>query len=186
MHEELVETAGERGFIQYEVANFARHLPQSTGPSELPSHACRHNVNYWRGGSYFGLGPSAAGFLDGVRTKNWSNTTLYCEQMERTGRAVESMDRLSPLGRAGEIAAFGLRMNAGWPLVEFKAATGFELTREWAVEIGDLCRRGWARLDHERLQLTAAGMRFADSAGAEFLRLDTDDSRAPLEASVSA
>ena len=53
---------------------------------------CHHNVNYWRGGSYYGLGPSATGYVRGVRTKNWSNTQLYCEQLEKGRRAIESRE----------------------------------------------------------------------------------------------
>jgi len=74
MYEELLEVAASRGFHQYEIANFARH--SSGSPSEVPDRACRHNINYWRGGSYHGLGPSAAGCVRGVRTKNWSSTLL--------------------------------------------------------------------------------------------------------------
>src|SRR5674476_1186416 len=92
--------------------------PATQNPSihqSIPSLACQHNVNYWRGGSFYGLGPSATGYVRSVRTKNWSNTQLYCDQLEKGKRAIESSEELPPLRRAGEIAAFGLRMNAGWP-----------------------------------------------------------------------
>ncbi len=93
---------------------------------DLPDRACQHNINYWRGGAYHGLGPSAAGYVQGVRTKNWSNTQLYCEQLEQGRRAIESKEELAPVARAGEVAAFGLRMNAGWPFEQFEAATGWD------------------------------------------------------------
>ena len=79
MYEELVERTTAAGFQQYEVANFGRQ----PGASRDSSFACRHNVNYWRGGSFYGLGPSATGYVRGVRAKNWANTQLYCEQLER-------------------------------------------------------------------------------------------------------
>src|SRR6266705_1962648 len=63
-----------------------------------PASACQHNINYWRGGSYYGLGPSAAGYVRGIRTKNWSNTQLYCEELARGRRAIESHEELSPGG----------------------------------------------------------------------------------------
>jgi oxygen-independent coproporphyrinogen III oxidase len=168
MHEKLVERATSAGFIQYEIANFARNNPAS--PDDVPSRACRHNVNYWRGGSYYGLGPSAAGYLRGVRTKNWSNTQLYCERLERGERAIETVEELPPLKRAGETAAFGLRMNAGWPLVQFRSVTGFDLHAEWCTEISDLVARGWADLSPDRFRLTTDGLRFADTAAEMFLR----------------
>src|SRR5438105_524225 len=87
MYDELLDRAGASGFRQYEVANFAREAgarlssdgrtdatstPDAAGhdrPAEdrsvlpspsPPAYACKHNLNYWRGGSFLGLGPSAA------------------------------------------------------------------------------------------------------------------------------
>lgn len=198
MYDELVERAAGAGFQQYEVANFARNSPcscyggapdskRSSGgtqdsarerqsppdaalPMAVPAFACRHNVNYWRGGAFYGLGPSATTYVRGVRTKNWSNTQLYCEQLERGKRATESREELSPLGRAGETAAFGLRMVAGWPFTQFHQVTGYDLRHEWAGDMEELTRQGWGRLTPEHFQLTAQGIRFADAAAQLFLR----------------
>jgi oxygen-independent coproporphyrinogen-3 oxidase len=166
-----VQRAAVAGFHQYEVANFARNDPKTgTSNSEFPSRACLHNVNYWRGGEFYGLGPSATGYVRGVRTKNWSNTQLYCEQLENGKRAIESREELSPLARAGETAAFGLRMIAGWPFDEFQRATGLDLRREWSGDMDSLIQRGWAARSPERFQLTSHGIRFADAAAELFLR----------------
>ena len=136
----------------------------------IPFYACRHNVNYWRGGAFYGLGPSATSYVRGVRTKNWSNTQLYCEQLEKGQRAIESREELPPLKRAGETAAFGLRMVAGWPFAEFRRVTGFDLREEWTAEMGQLTARGWAARDRNHFQLTSRGLRFADAAAEMFLR----------------
>jgi oxygen-independent coproporphyrinogen III oxidase len=168
MYDELLLAAADGGFQQYEVANFARHAGAT--PAETPDRACRHNVNYWRGGSFHGLGPSASGYVRGIRTRNWSNTTKYCEQLESGRRAIESSEQLAPLARAGEIAAFGLRMNAGWPLDQFRRRTGYDLRREWKPEIERMIELGYGALDPQRFYLTDKGLRFADWAGAEFLR----------------
>lgn len=171
MYEALVERVTHAGFHQYEIANFARSNSElRTSNSETPSRACKHNVNYWRGGSFYGLGPSATGYVRGVRTKNWSNTQLYCEQLEKGKRAIESREELQPLARAGETAAFGLRMVAGWPFEDFKRATGHDLRSEWAEEMKQLQERGWGQIASERFQLTRQGLRFADSAAEMFLR----------------
>jgi oxygen-independent coproporphyrinogen-3 oxidase len=177
MYDELVSCATAAGFHQYEIANFARDtksgIQQSNYPaiqSSIPSLACKHNVNYWRGGSFYGLGPSATGYVRGVRTKNWSNTQLYCEQLENGKRAIESSEELPPLRRAGETAAFGLRMNAGWEFEEFQRVTDFDLRREWPAEMDQLAERGWASRDPDRFQLTSQGLRFADDAAELFLR----------------
>jgi oxygen-independent coproporphyrinogen-3 oxidase len=168
MYEELLSATAAAGFQQYEVANFARGGRGDGG--ELPGRACRHNVNYWLGGSFHGLGPSAAGYTGGRRTANIANTTLYCEHLERGVRARAASEELPPLARAGEIAAFGLRMTAGWTLRHFQQRTGYDLAREWAPEIQRMIKLGYGRLDDQRFWLTSQGLRFADWVGAEFLR----------------
>src|SRR5450631_2428695 len=172
MYEELISSATRAGFHQYEIANFAKgqEVKITNSKLQIPDRACQHNVNYWRGGSFYGLGPSATGYVRGVRTKNWSNIQLYCDQLEKGKRAIESSEELPPLRRAGEIAAFGLRMNAGWPFAEFKRATDFDLRNEWESEMEQLTERGWASRDAEKFQLTHQGLRFADSAAEMFLR----------------
>ena len=170
MYEELISRSANAGFHQYEIANFAKTGNRQPATSNIPGLACKHNVNYWRGGSYHGLGPSATGYVRGVRTKNWANTPLYCDQLEKGKRAIESSEELPPLRRAGEIAAFGLRMNAGWPFAEFQRATNFDLRNEWSSEMNQLAERGWAKRDVEKFQLTHQGLRFADAAAEMFLR----------------
>jgi oxygen-independent coproporphyrinogen-3 oxidase len=171
MYDELLSAADRGGFKQYEIANFAKNRGvDNERAGEPPDLACRHNVNYWRGGSYYGLGPSAAGYVRGLRTKNWSNTALYCDQLEKGQRAIEFQEELSPLRRAGETAAFGLRMNAGWRFDQFNEVTGFDLAHEWQTEIHELVGHGWAEASNDRFHLTRTGMRFADSAAEKFLR----------------
>jgi oxygen-independent coproporphyrinogen III oxidase len=178
MYDELLLRASRAGFRQYEIANFARDTRVAVDSltasaaldADYPAFACRHNLNYWRGGSFYGLGPSATNYVRGVRAKNWSNTQLYCEQLEQGRRAFESREELAPRARAGEIAAFGLRMNVGWPFDQFQRVTGWDLRGEWSGDMQELVNHGWGRLDAHRFQLTPAGMRFADSAAELFLR----------------
>jgi oxygen-independent coproporphyrinogen-3 oxidase len=172
MYEEMVERATNAGFQQYEVANFARNstLNSQLSTVNLPSYSCRHNVNYWQGGSFYGLGPSATSYVRGLRTKSWSSTQRYCEQLERGQRAIESSEELAPLARAGETAAFGLRMVEGWPFELFRQTTGYDLRREWAGDMNQLVQQGWGRILPDRFQLTRQGLRFADAAAQLFLR----------------
>ena len=72
--------------------------------------------------------------------------------------------------RAGEMAAFGLRMNAGWPFEAFERATGFDLRDEWGETMEMLVEQGQGVQGPEGFRLTPQGLRFADVAGAEFLR----------------
>ncbi len=178
MYEMLVDRAGANRFLQYEIANFARNpatqeQPPAADPelqTQTPYYACQHNVNYWRGGSFEGLGPSATAYVDGVRFKNWANTQLWCEQVEKGRRPFESREELTPLARAGETAAFGLRMVAGWPFTDFRRVTGFDLRDNWGPEMNQLASQGWGEMDATCFRLTRTGLRFADSAAQLFLR----------------
>lgn len=168
MYDELIENATSAGYVQYEVANFAKHDDDPF--VELPSHACQHNVNYWRGGECQALGPSASGFVDGRRISNIANTDRYCQQLEIGQRAHESIEQLSPLASAGETAAFGLRMNSGWNFDLFLEITGFDLRTEWMADMQRSIEANWGVKTEERFHLTREGLRFADTIAEWFIR----------------
>ncbi|MCP4547113.1 MAG: coproporphyrinogen III oxidase family protein, partial [bacterium] len=56
----------EAGYERYEVCSFAK-----------PGHECQHNMGYWQGNDYLGLGPSAHSYLNGRRFANTRNLTEY-------------------------------------------------------------------------------------------------------------
>ena len=168
MYDALVDFTGEHGWHQYEIANFARH--DGDVEFEIPSCACRHNINYWRGSDHHALGPSATAYVRGVRTKNIANTQIYCEHLELDELPIDTWEELPPLSRAGETAAFGLRMNAGWPFDEFKRVTGHDLRVEWDDTMNDWVNRNQAIRESGSFRLNRNGLRFADSAARDFLR----------------
>ena len=69
-----------KGYRQYEVANFARQGCES-----------RHNINYWREGEYLGAGPGAAGYLAGLRYKNFGSLRRWAAALA-DGRVVIVFD----------------------------------------------------------------------------------------------
>lgn len=173
MYETLQAAANRAGFAQYEVANFARRSAGETDRPDhayLPGRACRHNVNYWRGGSFYGLGPSATGYVDGVRWKNCADTVRYCESLETGTAGMDFRERLPAMARSGEAAAFGLRMVKGWDFQEFIDVTGEDLRVGWAGEMRTLCDRGWSVQTDTGFRLNRTGLRFADAAAELFLR----------------
>jgi oxygen-independent coproporphyrinogen III oxidase len=84
------------GFVHYEISNFA-----------LPGKECLHNLNYWRGGEYLGLGPAASSHLSGQRFKNRANLDAYIK--EPTGQT-EGREILNPEAKAAEEAMLRLRL----------------------------------------------------------------------------
>ena len=93
------------GFSHYEISNFS-----------MPGHECQHNLNYWRGGEYLGLGPAAASHLEGSRFKNKSDLDSY---LADTSHEPESMERLDITTKACEEAMLRLRLlQEGLDMVE--------------------------------------------------------------------
>lgn len=177
MFESLHEIAAAHDLMPYEISNFARSRSGHAG--RLPAYACRHNVGYWRGHPYLGLGPSSSSFFHGVRTRKHANTRLYCELLERDEPPIEMVDSLSPLARAAEIAAFGLRLLIGWEFDEFQDITGFDLRGPWQSDLQQLVARGWGELGPDGFRLTERGLRFADAAAELLLRSDPMPEKAP-------
>lgn len=56
----------ENGFLQYEVSNFARSV----------EHQSKHNLNYWNGGDYIGIGPGAASRIFKINPSTTSRLAL--------------------------------------------------------------------------------------------------------------
>ncbi len=86
----------QSGFIHYEISNFA-----------LPGQECRHNLNYWRGGEYLGLGPAASSHFHGKRFRNRADLDAYIEEPTRQR---ESLETLNPEAKAAEEAMLRLRL----------------------------------------------------------------------------
>lgn len=168
MYRLLLDLSAENGFEQYEIANFAKASPSGG----LPLRVCRHNVNYWTGGEYLGLGPAAASHVQGCRYQNWSDVQQYCAAVE-AGKPPRDPggERLDPLAKASETAAFWLRMNCGIHFHAFQQRTGFNFEKDWAEEQQSLIARGWGERRENCFRLTREGLRFADAAGAELLRI---------------
>jgi len=94
----------ERGFEQYEISNFSK-----------PGFKSAHNINYWQGGPYLGLGIGAHGFDGRRRYWNISNLQEYIKKAARKEETVEGFEILSDEQLVMEKVLFGLRMNEGIP-----------------------------------------------------------------------
>jgi oxygen-independent coproporphyrinogen-3 oxidase len=149
MFERTREILGAAGLVDYEISNFAK-----------PGFEARHNLAYWRGADYLGLGPSACSTIGGARWRNVSDTRIYTERIAR-GEPVRGEQELLDAGTlTKERIMFGLRMREGVALAAF---AGREL------DLARLSREGLAIADAERLRLTPRGKLVADSVAALFV-----------------
>src|SRR5439155_15790040 len=90
------------GYYPYEISNYAR-----------VDEECRHNLLYWNGGSYVGLGPSAASHVQGWRWKNRPHLGEWESAVEGGGVPTADVEELLPAQRAGELIMLQLRLASG-------------------------------------------------------------------------
>ena len=109
------EQLRDRGYDPYEVSNFA-----------IKTYECKHNINYWKGGSYIGVGPGASSHFDGIRTSNIKEIEKYIEAIDRTGNAEDYAETLSPITRCKEAIWLSLRLKTGANLKSIKKITGVD------------------------------------------------------------
>jgi oxygen-independent coproporphyrinogen-3 oxidase len=151
-----------QGLPPYEISNYAR-----------PGEECRHNLLYWTGGSYVGLGPSASSHVEGTRFKNRPHLGEWESSIERGELPATDVESLTPLQRAGERMMLGLRLTQGVHLPEFVKQTGFDACAIYADQFNQLTKANLIRIDNQAVTLTERGIDVADAIATEFLTPST-------------
>jgi oxygen-independent coproporphyrinogen-3 oxidase len=147
------------GYRAYEVSNFA-----------VAGEACRHNVNYWTGRNYLGLGPSAASHLDGWRWRNRPHLGEWESAVDDGRLPAADVERLTPVQRAGELAMLMLRLDRGLDLAFCSARTGLDAAALFGPTIDQLSAIGMVAMVDGAVRLTRRGIDVADAVAGEFLR----------------
>jgi putative oxygen-independent coproporphyrinogen III oxidase len=158
-----------------------REMTQSAGlPAyEISNHAkegakCRHNLVYWQGGEYLGLGPAAHGRIklaDGIyATANHANPKTWLAAVEDKGNGLAEKNRLSPEQRITELLLMGLRLTAGIERERFLAATGLPIEATLnAQALANLQDQGWIEIDANSLRATEKGFLVLNALLAQLL-----------------
>ena len=113
------------GYDHYEVSNFCR-----------PGKASRHNLKYWKNQPYIGLGPSAAGFLDGRDYRNHPDLKKYYAGLDK---GILPEQKTAPLQPDLRRIITGLRLLDGIPASAFMS---FSAPTDFLLAEGFLIRRG--------------------------------------------
>ena len=109
MYRETEQILAQAGYERYEISNYAKK-----------GYACRHNLVYWQGGDYLGLGLGSSSYMDGVRFHNTTDLNTYVNQ----GAYVEDREELSVQAKMEEFMFLGLRVMAGVSGTEFEKRFG--------------------------------------------------------------
>ena len=147
----------------YEVSNHA-----------APGQESRHNLLYWQGGDWLGIGPGAHGRLrreDGLRaTRQFRAPNRWLESVAAQGHGTEEAGIVSPADDEIELLMMGLRLEAGVSAAQFERLTG--TTLEAALDAQGLAAMLSGEMVEWRdghLRATAAGMPVLNSVLARLL-----------------
>ncbi|MGJ5032919.1 radical SAM family heme chaperone HemW [Bradyrhizobium sp. HKCCYLRH3059] len=152
------EICGRHGLPAYEISNHAR-----------PGAECRHNLVYWRGQEYAGIGPGAHGRLDigGIRhaTATDKRPEAWLMRVESNGHGVMTDDELNREERADEFLLMGLRLAEGIDPQRYARISGRRLDPR---RIALLREEGAIAVDPDgRLRVTQDGFPVLDAVVAD-------------------
>jgi oxygen-independent coproporphyrinogen-3 oxidase len=139
------------GHTAYEVSNWALR----------PAARCRHNLAYWRGDHWWGVGPGAHSHVGGMRWWNVKHPSAYAERLAAHCSPAYAREVLTAEERRTERVLLELRLAEGLPLDV--------LTATESRRVPDLVARGLAEVASDRLRLTLRGRLLADGVVRDLL-----------------
>ena len=146
-----VEQMKEAGYRRYEVSSFAK-----------PGYECRHNIRYWEGGDYLGLGPSAHSFINGRRFANVASDREYISTLQKNERPI-IVDESGVEERAVEAIMLGLRMERGIDRKKFEERFGVTVESKFDKRAYDaFVESGHIIPDRGKIRLSDEGFFVAD------------------------
>ena len=151
---QIVDQACERtGLSWYELSNWAR-----------PGGECRHNIAYWNGSSWWGVGPGAHSFVAQKRWWNIKHPGSYQSLIEKNEAPILESEVLTEENMRDEYLMLTIRMRSGIPherLSHQQLSKGLEYLQSGHIE-----ESSWAS---GRLVLTQSGRLIADRIVREML-----------------
>jgi oxygen-independent coproporphyrinogen III oxidase len=163
MAREVAGTLSEAGLQRYEISNYARAGFES-----------RHNVNYWQGGDYLGIGAGAHSFNrrrrdpGGIRWQNERIPARYIKSVQRAGNAVSEEETPSRRQAMGEHLFTGLRLLRGIPVPAFQQRFGVK-PHDAFPKIMEWLDGGLLLEEDEHLRFTEPGLLLANELFVEFV-----------------
>jgi oxygen-independent coproporphyrinogen-3 oxidase len=139
------------GMEWYEVSNWARG----------PASCCRHNLGYWTGADWWGVGPGAHSHVGGVRWWNVKHPAAYADRINAGTSPALAREVLDDETKRVERVLLEVRLVDGLPTDALDAAG--------TAAVPDLVDRGLLERVGERLVLTSRGRLLADAVVRDLL-----------------
>ena len=156
MYYETKSMLHKQGFERYEISNYAK-----------PGRECRHNIGYWTGVPYLGLGLGASSYMNGSRFAVSSDMQQYLE--EKPGMFTD-VEKLTKKDMEEEFFYVGLRMTAGVSLSEFERRFGMSAEEVYPGLMETFVEEKAAEFRGDRFVLTDYGLDVSNYIMAQFLQ----------------
>ena len=156
MYHETKRFLRECGYERYEISNYAK-----------PGRECRHNIGYWTGVPYLGLGLGASSYMNGSRFAVSSDMQQYLGEKPGTFTDVE---KLTKKDMEEEFFYVGLRMTAGVSLSEFERRFGVTAKEVYPGLMETFVEEKAAEFRGDRFVLTDYGLDVSNYIMAQFLQ----------------
>ena len=156
MYHETKRFLRDCGYERYEISNYAK-----------PGRECRHNIGYWTGVPYLGLGLGASSYMNGSRFAVSSDMQQYLEEKPGTFTDVE---KLTKKDMEEEFFYVGLRMTAGVSLSEFERRFGMSAEEVYPGLMETFVEEKAAEFRGDRFVLTDYGLDVSNYIMAQFLQ----------------
>jgi len=162
MYQTVREEIPGRGYPMYEISNYA-----------APGHEARHNLTYWRGETYLGIGAGAHSFArienGGRRCWNEKLPSRYVAAIEERRLAEAGAETIDEKTAQSEYVFLNLRLRDGFALADFHTRFNRHFDCIFGSVATPLLNNGLLTLERGRIFLTDRGLEMADSVFAEFV-----------------
>ena len=153
----------KQGYEHYEISNYGK-----------PGFACKHNIGYWTGTEYLGLGLGASSYVKGCRFHNTRNYQEYVstnmKQPEKWKQVLrQDFQELSVKERMEEFMFLGLRLVRGVSAVDFAGNFGQNIRRVYGGVLDTLAEKGLMEQEGDRYFLTPRGAEISNYVMSYFL-----------------
>lgn len=158
MYGRTLEKLAENGFIHYEISNFAK-----------PGFESRHNLKYWTGRPYLGIGAAAHSFIHDIRASNVCNPQEYIRKIRNNESPQTNREHIGLQEKLSERFFLGLRLIRGVSLKSLQDEFGQQAIDKYRDTIKQLEDRKLVALEGDTLRLTRLGLDFANQVWMEFI-----------------
>lgn len=176
MYDITKQLLAAHGYYRYEFSNYAKN-----------GYECKHNMVYWTGGEYIGLGLGSSSYFQGKRFNNIRDISSYIEMMEAIGEkfnqdispellyneAVRDLrENITPIyidSRMEEFMFLGLRMTCGVSREDFTERFNKDIYEVYGPVLNKYIGDGFMAVSGDRIYLTDKGIDVSNVILADFL-----------------